>query len=68
MPRGASDRTTSDEMWKAVIREHRMNDASARQCDRLGCMGVPRVDELALPKSVERGNLSFSKTGIRWIG
>jgi hypothetical protein len=27
----------------------------------------PRVDGLALPKSVESGNLSFSKTGIRWM-
>jgi hypothetical protein len=26
-----------------------------------------RVEWLALPKSVESGNLSFSKTGIRWM-
>jgi hypothetical protein len=25
-----------------------------------------RVEGLALPKSVESGNLSFSRTGIRW--
>jgi hypothetical protein len=29
--------------------------------------GEPRVEGLALPKSVECGNLNFSKTGIRWI-
>ncbi|MFZ3326095.1 MAG: transposase, partial [Methylocella sp.] len=27
----------------------------------------PRVEGLALPKSVECGNLSFSRTGIRWM-
>jgi hypothetical protein len=27
----------------------------------------PRVEGLALPKSVESGKLSFSKTGIRWM-
>jgi hypothetical protein len=27
----------------------------------------PHVEGLALPISVESGNLSFSKTGIRWI-
>jgi hypothetical protein len=26
-----------------------------------------RVEGLALPMSVESGNLSFSKTGIRWM-
>jgi hypothetical protein len=28
---------------------------------------APRAEELALPKSVECGNLSFSRTGIRWM-
>jgi hypothetical protein len=27
----------------------------------------PHVEGLALPISVESGNLSFSKTGIRWM-
>jgi hypothetical protein len=33
---------------------------------RLGAR-EPRVEGLALPKSVESGNLSFSKTGVRWV-
>jgi hypothetical protein len=28
--------------------------------------GSPRVEELALPKSVEGGNLSLNKVVIRW--
>jgi hypothetical protein len=28
---------------------------------------VPRVEGLALPKSVISGNLNFSKTSIRWM-
>jgi hypothetical protein len=27
----------------------------------------PRAEELALPKSVERGNLSLNKAVIRWM-
>jgi hypothetical protein len=29
--------------------------------------GSPRVEELALPKSVESCNLSVNKVGIRWM-
>jgi hypothetical protein len=29
--------------------------------------GSPRVEDLALPKSVESGNLSLNKAGIRWM-
>jgi Protein of unknown function (DUF4239) len=42
--------------------------SGARHADLTG-LGArePRVECMALPKSVESGNLSFSKTGIRWI-
>jgi hypothetical protein len=51
-------------LWdgKRPFGECRPNDASTRRCDRLGCMGAPRVDELALPKSVD---LSVNKAVIR---
>jgi hypothetical protein len=29
--------------------------------------GSPHVKDLALPKSVELGNLSLNKVGIRWM-
>jgi hypothetical protein len=29
--------------------------------------GSPRVEELALPRSVESGTLSLNKVGIRWM-
>jgi hypothetical protein len=53
-----------------IVREYRTVKTApdARRADVTGLgQREPHVEGLALPKSVESGNLSFSKAGIRWM-
>jgi hypothetical protein len=50
------------------LNDNKIHIFGARRANATG-LGArePRVEGLALPKSVESGNLSFSQTGIQWM-
>jgi hypothetical protein len=53
---------------EARLDDNKIRISGARRANATG-LGArePRAEELALPKSVETGNLGLNKTVIRWM-